>query len=260
MRSKDSSNVASHLNPVRGVRDAQRRAGIKPTNFAAKNREHIRSLQEAIRQKKQQSQPKKKDRFKSVQSRVLQTMEKEAGGGHVYLKKNSQKEENKTAPNFRRKAKRKPEVPRQTQNNSPSRRPVKNFVADNTDVNKHVKKAKEAEEETHFLEREDFGKVPDYLIKRRLEMAEKKALEQARTESAKIPTGMRIMPEEEKAETLTFLETNKLNVEASLQHLPLVVETPSMKRKEKNLREKLKQIENAINIFSKPVVYVKLDE
>jgi hypothetical protein len=45
----------------------------------------------------------------------------------------------------------------------------------------------------------------------------------------------------------------------ALEKLPFVVETPSMRRRLEELEAKLKEIENAIKIFSKPKVFVTLE-
>jgi hypothetical protein len=41
--------------------------------------------------------------------------------------------------------------------------------------------------------------------------------------------------------------------------MPLCVETPSQKRRKSELEAKLKEIDNAISIFSRPTVYVYPD-
>lgn len=51
--------------------------------------------------------------------------------------------------------------------------------------------------------------------------------EAAALEAAKIPAGMRIMPEEERQQTLSILATNKAAVEGKIMQLPFNIETPS---------------------------------
>jgi len=78
-------------------------------------------------------------------------------------------------------------------------------------------------------------------------------------EAAKIPSGMRIMTEQEKAETLDILAENKHTVIEQIKHLPLVIETPSMIKHQSSLNKKLKEIEATITMFQKPTVFVAMD-
>jgi Calmodulin-binding len=73
-----------------------------------------------------------------------------------------------------------------------------------------------------------------------------------------IPEGMRIMPEEERLETLAILETNRLEVEQEIQKLPFVIETPSAVKHKNHLEKRLQEIEEATKIFSRSKVLVKI--
>ena len=61
------SQVADCLNPIRGIRDQQRRAGKEPVDFARKHREALRAMETKnrdVKSKRAGSAAKKKaDRF-----------------------------------------------------------------------------------------------------------------------------------------------------------------------------------------------------
>merc|ERR1740123_2615343 len=101
--------------------------------------------------------------------------------------------------------------------------------------------------------------LPEYIIKRKLEKEELEQKKMEAMEAAKIPSGMRIMTEQEKAETLAILAENKRTVIEQIEHLPLVIETPSMIKHQSSLNKKLKEIEKNIAIFQKPTVFVAMD-
>lgn len=50
----------------------------------------------------------------------------------------------------------------------------------------------------------------------------------AKTALFRLPTGMRIMPDHERLEALEKIQNNKVDVEAELHNLPLIIETPTL--------------------------------
>ena len=119
---------------------------------------------------------------------------------------------------------------------------------------------REEKEEVRFVRKKDYGKVPDYLIQRRLrkEREEQKQFEDA--EAAKIPKGMRKMTDDEREETLSILAENKRQILQKMKNLPLVIETPSMKRYQATLNTQMNEVENNIVLFRRPTVFIALDE
>ena len=75
-------------------------------------------------------------------------------------------------------------------------------------------------------------------------------------EKAKIPPGTRLMPEQERIETLQDLMESKREINTTLEKLPVVSKTIQMQRHKKDLEDKLIRIEKAIDTFQKKVVYV----
>jgi len=75
-------------------------------------------------------------------------------------------------------------------------------------------------------------------------------------EKARHPPGTRLMPEEERLDTLKDLQDSLKEINTALEKLPVVSRTIAMERHKKDLEEKLVRIERAIETFSKKVVYV----
>ena len=75
-------------------------------------------------------------------------------------------------------------------------------------------------------------------------------------ERAKHPPGTRLMPDEERLETLKDLQESKKEINSAMEKLPVVSKTLAMEKHKKSLEEKLIRIEKAIETFSKNQVYV----
>ena len=75
---------------------------------------------------------------------------------------------------------------------------------------------------------------------------------------AKHPPGTRLMPEEERQETLKDLREAKAETENQLERLPITAHSGKMERHRKELEEKQGRLEKAIETFSKPKVYVAM--
>jgi hypothetical protein len=107
---------------------------------------------------------------------------------------------------------------------------------------------------------EEFGKVPAYLEERKAKWEEEKEEERRRAPDPNCPPGMCLMPEGERLDTLDVLHRSKQEAMRQLQALPFVIETPSLRKKQAMIEEKLREIDNAIAIFSKPKVFVARDK
>ncbi|KAJ3065684.1 Enkurin domain-containing protein 1 [Podochytrium sp. JEL0797] len=75
-----------------------------------------------------------------------------------------------------------------------------------------------------------------------------------------IPKGMKLLPDEERLETLGFLEDTRVKLLNELSHFALVVESAKLKNKRAMLENKLTEIEEAIGVFSRRKVYVNEEE
>lgn len=148
------------------------------------------------------------------------------------------------------------------------------------------------------MAKKDYGRVPMYLQERKIEMFADKLRKQAQEEAKKVPPGMRVLPEEERLETLELLKRNREEIEREISALPFVIEvrrgsmnicncnsrickdlykctetwltsavymsfiptcsqTPSMIRHKTGLETRLKEIEEAVRVFSRTNILVR---
>lgn len=68
-----------------------------------------------------------------------------------------------------------------------------------------------------------------------------------------------LMPEAERLETLQALQASREEAKAAMQRLPLLIETLGQKKRKEALDNKMKELEDAIKIFTRPKVYVQDD-
>mmetsp|Transcript_25560 Transcript_25560/g.64845 ORF Transcript_25560/g.64845 Transcript_25560/m.64845 type:complete len:296 (-) Transcript_25560:370-1257(-) len=223
----DSSQISNVLNPVHGVRDAQKRQGVKPFDYAKSNAlaikeaSHLNALRKA-----------------SVKDQTELT-----GGQPSYMRSNS-------AP-----SRRGPPAAPVTSNDG------RNFLQENklgAGMPMRPPKPTKEDDSSKYLKKKDYGRVPEYLVERKMELAEHADAVARAKEAALIPPGMRLLPEEERLETLAILERNKRDVEKALQSMPIIIETPSQIRRKDELEKRLKEIDDAFKVFSRAKVLVHI--
>lgn len=108
-----------------------------------------------------------------------------------------------------------------------------------------------------FRQKENYGKVPAYLQERKVELANAAARRKALEEAEAIRPGMRLMPEDERVQTLGLLQRSRAETEKALQAMPFTIETPSQIRKKADLEKRLQEIEEAEHAFSRKKVFVR---
>lgn len=106
--------------------------------------------------------------------------------------------------------------------------------------------------------RPDFGRIPDYLIQRKIARAKQELEELANAPDPDCPPGMQLMPEHERQATVRLLGANREAVLVQINKMPLSCDTFGLKRKKGLLEAQLKEIEDAIKIFSRPKVFIDL--
>ncbi|GBF95728.1 hypothetical protein Rsub_08710 [Raphidocelis subcapitata] len=264
----DSSQVESCLNPVRGVRDAQRRAGIKPTDHARQNalavkeRSRLNALSRLSQQEDRQQQADVAPRrartgpapragaggalgaaaaaWRGAGAAAAAVPSSAGGPPHQQLRAAAQCQGGCGAG---------PAAPR-------------DFVEENRLAAAAARHAAKAEARRDagvpFTQKREYGQVPAYLVERKLQMAQEEAAREAARQAALIPAGMRVMPEEERTETLALLERNRGEVEAALAAMPIVVETAGMRRRKDELERRLAEVAEATRVFSRKQVLVRL--
>lgn len=249
--------------------------GIKPKNHHRDNLKQIAKIAAMNKQREQDKiekaklAAKKNPKWAKVDSKVKVPANtaptKPSGKKTNFMAKNMSQIQSVSAMNKKDKisTKRKAAIPRRSELELESKRQLverKDFVALNKQNGQQMHRKKEEKKETKFVDKADYGKVPEYMIQRKLEKEQKEKEDLAEAERRKIPPGMRKMTEEERAETIHILECNKKEVMDSIKKLPLVIETPSMIRHQGELNKKFKEIESAMAIFRKPVVFVAMEE
>jgi hypothetical protein len=99
------------------------------------------------------------------------------------------------------------------------------------------------------------GQIPRYLVERKIEMEVSK---QMAADEALRAAGPAPLPEQERLSTLAALKEEKERCVAELVRIPpSKLELGTYARQAKKLEERLKQIDGAIETFSKRVVYVQ---
>ena len=125
----------------------------------------------------------------------------------------------------------------------------------NPSVMKFGQKAK-SEKQLDMGKHDEFGRVPAYLENRKQQWADEEAERIANAPDPNCPRGMMLMPERERVDTLETLKRSLNEAMNQLSAMPFVIETPSLRRKHEMLENKIKEIENAIGLFSRQKVYI----
>ena len=100
------------------------------------------------------------------------------------------------------------------------------------------------------------GRIPKYLIERKLEMDVEKAM--ALDEAERKKAGPKVMPEEERLSTLAELNSQKKAALLELNSIPISkTQLPVYQAQIKKLESRLTEIENAILLFSRKIVFVQ---
>lgn len=72
----------------------------------------------------------------------------------------------------------------------------------------------------------------------------------------RVPKGQTLLPDQARMRTLNALRTKKEELVREIQHLPLVIELQSLKKRKADMEMQLKETENGIQLFSRSRVYV----
>ncbi len=100
--------------------------------------------------------------------------------------------------------------------------------------------------------------MPQYLNKYNQQREEQERQRLIDEENAKLPPGTRLMPEDERLQTLEDLLASKKATNNLLEKLPIAVKSLKMQDHKRSLEEKLNKLERAIETFSKKKVYVQM--
>uniref|UniRef100_A0A670IKK5 Enkurin domain containing 1 n=1 Tax=Podarcis muralis TaxID=64176 RepID=A0A670IKK5_PODMU len=103
------------------------------------------------------------------------------------------------------------------------------------------------------------GHVPHYLIERKDHWRKEAEERQRNMPDPSMPPGHTMMPESQRLETLNNLKQSQERFLKDLLLLPVRTDTLSVQNRRATLENKLSQIEEALKIFSRPKVFIKLD-
>ena len=101
-----------------------------------------------------------------------------------------------------------------------------------------------------------YGKVPRYVEEFKKKVEDQKENEKKEEELKKIPPGTRLLPEEERIETLENLKSSKAELLKVLGKMPIAIKTITMAKKKEEMEKKVDELDKAIETFSKKNVYV----
>ncbi|XP_034728906.1 enkurin domain-containing protein 1 isoform X2 [Etheostoma cragini] len=103
------------------------------------------------------------------------------------------------------------------------------------------------------------GQVPQYLEERKEQWHKEEEERRKNAPDPAAPAGHTLMPESERQETLKSLKETHRSLVSELLSLPLRADNLSVRSRRAHLDCRLSEIEEAIKIFSRDKVYVKID-
>ncbi|XP_024389815.1 uncharacterized protein [Physcomitrium patens] len=142
----------------------------------------------------------------------------------------------------------------------PKRRNGIDYVSKNVKSASNTARDRPKVEYPNYMKKENFGKVPSYLLRIKTELAhdtEKRLLE---SQNKNLPPGLVLMEEADRIDVLNTLKNSKEKLETQLMNMPLVIQTSTQKRNKSELELQLQDLEKSISRFSRPKVYIRLKD
>lgn len=291
------SQIADFLHPDDGYRGKMHRLGHKVKDHMKENLIDLREKQNKLRQEQEDREEqersvtnfKKLSQFQNVPSRVFEELNDNRANRNnqseptiflgkgiqekrleeLAMRKRQERYEMEERIKRERDAFSVPSSPRK--GNIPRSSDEMGHLAPRSDVNfisrnklkaqldLPVKKRSGVNESPEKYLHEEFGTVPKYLEDRKTKMEEDIAERRRRMPDPDCPPGMKLMPTDERLSTLQKLNDSRTEAMSQLSRMPFMVENPSAVRRKKDLENKLKEIESAIDIFSKPKVFIQIE-
>lgn len=103
------------------------------------------------------------------------------------------------------------------------------------------------------------GEVPKYLLERQKQWEREQQELKASQPDPDMPPGHRLMPDDERRQTLDRILQKQKELTAELASLPIRNDTLRIRSKREDIEQKLAKVDEAIKIFSRQKVFVKLD-
>ena len=104
-----------------------------------------------------------------------------------------------------------------------------------------------------------YGKVPSYITRRRAKIAEFEEEQRRRDETAPPEPGLVLLEESERIKTLDILKASELEARYELSNIPFSMNPARAGKLREAISFRLKEIEDAILVFSKERVFVAKD-
>ncbi|KAI8926123.1 calmodulin-binding-domain-containing protein [Entophlyctis helioformis] len=237
------------LHPSKGLRDDIARAGGTPKDHMKENRQMLRNMQKDNKHRKDEAAkqpppPFKLKQFADVPPRVStrsRTGSEASSEGTLSSR---------------------PSTAGLSEASRTSSKP-KNFIAINAAKAKKpsssISSSKTVTPTEDPKSRIKPGQIPKYLVDRKLQWARQEEERIMALEKDKIPAGMALLPDIERVRTLNGLRRQHQELLDELSRFPMIVELPSLKARRARIERDLTEVEQAIDTFSKPKVFVPAD-
>ncbi|UJR22451.1 hypothetical protein I4U23_025509 [Adineta vaga] len=104
------------------------------------------------------------------------------------------------------------------------------------------------------------GRVPDYIEKIKEKRDENAYQTRANAPDPDCPPGHKKIDNQKRLSTLQQLQMNRNELEKNLHHLPIRNDSLILRRTKEDIEKKIVELDEAIQIFSKPKVFMKINE
>jgi len=262
--------VGSLINPAKAAREEMARLGIKQVDHSKRNRDAIRHIEaerlasDLAKEEAKNAELFKMERFKVAEPRLYEPNSIKAAlapeprqnfltrGSGGPIKREALPDPPEWAP--LPESPQKPRVPLASE--TAPRAPLEevDFISKNT-MAAVRSEPRRADPRPVEGKHKDFAKIPSYLDARKAELAEIKRQQDSSLRKDH-HDGMVLMPDHERLRTLDVLKSNHDALTIELGHFAIVCDTLSRKRRKDEIEAKLKEIESAIELFSKDKVWV----
>ena len=111
----------------------------------------------------------------------------------------------------------------------------------------HIKPSSSQTLEVLPILHQDFGKMPEYLEKRKKEIIKDKQKEIIKQKEKNLPSGFRILSEEERKERLDNLKKEKIKLEEEICKFPIARITEKQKKVKAQIEKSLDELDEKIN-------------
>ncbi|TPX67146.1 hypothetical protein CcCBS67573_g07600 [Chytriomyces confervae] len=268
-RQMSGTAVGMALKPSRGLRDDIVFAGGKPKDHLRENYRRLKDMQKDMKALEIQLQEKAKPppvpfkmkKFEHVQAKLSTHRPSGVGMSQREFQSASDgasdgsSQYNQSRPSTADSSNRAPSLASHGSTTS-----SRNYIHLNAIKAKEPKLKQSNSDLSQEVKRSTkMGELPKYLLDRKMEWAER---EKERLDALKrecIPKGMKLIPDQERIDTLNFLKDTQQKLLTELSHFALVVESAKLQKRRSALEKKLCEIEEAIGVFSRKKVYVNAD-